>query len=155
MIELLACSADCRKYKLVSSKNSYQYVCKILLRFGKKIDVQVRLHDFSGGDPIVVLRFLPKLDDAGNLNLFPESFAVYCFQFYVEQRAVSLLATRPTGSSMAVDSKTSEEVRTKKTVVKFLLQTYGTDEATGKAHSDAVHLRRNSAMTRNTDFGML
>lgn len=51
---------------------------------------------------------------------------------------------------MAVDSKRSELLRTYKDVVKFLLQTYSTDEVIAEEYNDVLSFRQSSPMKEET-----
>lgn len=82
--ELLARGANYHEYKSVSNKSSLQFRSRHVLRFRKKIDVQIWQHAFVVVPPIAVLCLLAKLKDACNLKRVPESIAVSCFQFYAE-----------------------------------------------------------------------
>lgn len=53
----------------------------------------MRLHVFSSSDLIYTLSFFAKCKDACSLGRALDSTAVWCYQFYVEGQASSLLRT--------------------------------------------------------------
>lgn len=73
-----------------------------------------------------------------NLSRVLEFVAIERFQFYVKSQTESLLLIQLTVSSMAVDFKRSELLRTYGDVVSFPLRTYATDELIAKAYNDVA-----------------
>lgn len=67
---------DYPEYSLVNNKGSSQDLCKHLLRFRKKINVQVRPYIFPGSDLTEVLASLAKLKEASDFSRFPKCIAV-------------------------------------------------------------------------------
>lgn len=64
----------------------------------------MKIHIFSGQDPIAVLRFLARLETVCDHNGVSEEAAVWCYQFYLTGQARVLLQTSLAGNTMAVDS---------------------------------------------------
>lgn len=100
--ELVVCAADYREYRLVGKTGRYQDLSRHGPRFRKKIDFQMRPQVFPGSSSIILLSFLAKLRDACSPSRVLESVAVWRLQFYVEERAESLLLTRLTPSLRTV-----------------------------------------------------
>lgn len=65
--------------KLVSNKYDFQDPHRHVSRLGKKIEMEMRLNDFSDRDLIAVMSFLAELKDACSLNCVPESVGAWCF----------------------------------------------------------------------------
>lgn len=74
--DLFARAVDYGKYMLFINRDRDQDYSKHVPRFGKKIGVQMRPHDFSGSDPIAMLSFLIKLKNVCSPNRVLESTAV-------------------------------------------------------------------------------
>lgn len=80
-----------------------------------------------------------QLKEAFSFDRVSESIAIWCFQLYSEEQAKSLLRTRLTGSSMAVDSKHSEMLPPYVGMVGFLLRTYASDVITANGQSEVLN----------------
>lgn len=110
----------------------------------------MRPHVFSDSTRTAVLKFLAIVPDAWNLSHVLDFSAVRCLKLYVKKQAESLLFTRFTESSLGVDSKLWELLRTHEYVVKFLPRSYATGSVSPGACIDPFICLRCFATNRET-----
>lgn len=72
-----------------------------------------------------------------------------------ERAGRSLLLTRLTKKSMALDSYRSELLRKYGKLKNFLLRVYAADELIAEAYNDVVNFLQSSAVTKGTYFVVL
>ena len=96
-------ATDYRTYRLERTRSRYPASHKAIRNARKVIDVQMSPVTFTGSDPIAILGFLTQFRNACNHNGVSEGKAVWFFQHYLAGRALNLIQSRMTGTSLVVD----------------------------------------------------
>ena len=108
---------------------------------------------FTGSDPIAILGFLTQFRNACYHNDVSEDKAVWLFQHYLAGRALNLIQSRMTDTSLVVDDGDHKEaLSTYCEVVNYLLRTFATNEVIATAYTDLTSYVQATGMTE-TDNG--
>lgn len=97
------------------------------------------------------LRFLARFKDACNHNEVSEGAALWCMQYFLTGQAASLLQSRLSGATMAIDSQRGEMLTSYPEAVNFLLMTYATDDAMAEALLEVEGYKKSTGVTE-TEF---
>lgn len=92
-------AADYGTYRLLKKRVEYATIAKLIPRYWKKYDVQMRNCLFFCRQSIIFLEFLAKFRDNSNISKIPEPAALWRFHLYVTGQAESLLLTSLTETS--------------------------------------------------------
>ena len=150
--DLFAIAVDYRTYRLRNRSQKYvSSTAKNMGKYHKRLDVQMKNHSFSGDDPIAVLGFLSRFRNACDKNDISEGAALWCLQFYLTGTAHSILESRLTGGTMAVDVDRTEMIHSYKEAVNFFLKTYATDEEIALAYNEVTSFHQSTNMSE-TEF---
>ena len=145
--DLFTNAVDYRTYRLEISSVHYDVsTARLINRYRKKLEVQMKTHTFGGQDPIEVLGLIARFKMAFHHNGVIESAAVWDFQFYLIWKVYALLQSRLHGNTMVVLAEQRKLLESCSEVVKFLLRTYATEEVIYEAVSDVTSFHQSSNM---------
>lgn len=102
---------------------------------------------FSRSHPIAFLRFPSLFRTACGQNSVHEGVPLYFFQVFLHGQVYDHLVSKISGTTKPVDATDLKLFRSHPKFLRYLLQTYATDEGVIDAHEDVICYRQSSKMT--------
>ncbi|CAN8068452.1 unnamed protein product [Agarophyton chilense] len=147
--ELFLKILDYRNYRLADRSAKYSgSVARRVAKWAKRMQLTIT-DNFSGSDPIAVLKFLSLFRTACDKNGVHEGATLYLFQFFRTGQVLGRVVSKISGTTDLVDAQDRELLRFYPQVVHYLLETYATDDVVVDAHQEAISIRPIFNMTKS------